>query len=289
MAPVSKVSPHTKNLSDSSVRLGKQSCHFGVGVKVEKDLKRAIEKAVEEIGGFGKFIKKGDRVLLKPNFNTADPYPASTDQIFLKAVVESVYAAGVGEVIIGDSSTMALKTRSVMEKLGIFELEKIMNPAPKFVVFDEDKFIKKEIPQGKYLKTVSLPEILDKVDKLILLPCLKTHFLGQFTGSFKLSVGFMRKIERLSLHARHLNEKIAELNLVIKPDLIIMDGRKCFITKGPSERKLAEPNIIMASESRMEIDIEEIKTIQSFEGNSLSGINPEEILQIKRARELGIE
>lgn len=258
-------------------------------VKVEKDLKEAIEKAIEEIGGFGKFIKKGDRVLLKPNFNTADPYPASTDQVFLKAVVESVYAAGAGEVIIGDSSTMALKTRSVMEKLGIFELEKTMKPAPKVVAFDEGEFVKKDIPQGKYLKTVSLPEILDEVDKLILLPCLKTHFLGQFTGSLKLSVGFIKKIERLSLHARHLNEKIAELNLVIKPDLIIMDGRKCFITKGPSEGKLAEPGLILASESRMAVDIEEIKIIQSFKGNSLSGIDPEEILQIKRARELGIK
>jgi uncharacterized protein (DUF362 family) len=258
-------------------------------VKVENNLKEAIEKSVEEIGGFGKFIKSGDRVLLKPNFNTADPYPASTDPIFLKAVVELVYAAGAGEVIIGDSSTMALKTRSVMEKLGIFELEKIMKPAPKVVVFDEEEFIKKEIPQGKYLKTVSLPEALDKVDKLILLPCLKTHFIAQFTGSLKLSVGFIKKIERLSLHARHLNEKVAELNLVIKPDLIIMDGRKCFITKGPSEGKLAEPGLIMASESRMAIDIEEIKTIKSFEGNSLAGIDPEEILQIKRARELGIK
>jgi len=59
--------------------------------------------------------------------------------------------------------------------------------------------------------------------------------------------------------------------------------------KGPSEGMLAEPGLILASESRMAIDIEEIKTIQSFEGNSLSGIEPEEILQIKRARELGIK
>ncbi len=258
-------------------------------VKVENNLKEAIAKAVEQIGGFGRFIKSGDRVLLKSNFNTADPYPASTDPAYLKAVVELVYQAGAGEVTIGDSSTMALKTRPVMEKLGIFDLEKTLSPAPKILVFDEGNWVKKPIPQGKYLKSVSLPEILDKVDKLILLPCLKTHFLAQFTGSLKISVGFIKPIERLRLHASHLNEKIAELNLVIKPDLIIMDGRKCFITKGPADGQLAEPGLVLASESRMAIDIEEIKIIQSFAGNSLAGIEPENILQIKRARELDIK
>ncbi len=258
-------------------------------VKAGDNLKEAVKKAVGEIGGFGRFIKKGDKVLLKPNFNTADPFPASTDPDFLKAVAELVYEAGAGEVIIGDSSTMALKTRAVMEKLGIFDLAKTLTPAPKVLVFDEGEFIKMEIPQGKYLKSVNVPEVLGQVDKLILLPCLKTHFLAQFTGSLKISVGFMKKIERLRMHSWHLNEKIAELNLVIDPDLIIMDGRKCFITKGPSEGRLAEPGVILASEDRVAIDIEEIKIIQSYEGNSLSGIKPEDIGQIKRARELGIK
>jgi len=39
-------------------------------VKVNKNLKRAVLEAVDELGGFGKIIKKGDVVLLKPNFNT---------------------------------------------------------------------------------------------------------------------------------------------------------------------------------------------------------------------------
>ncbi|MCX6761151.1 MAG: DUF362 domain-containing protein [Candidatus Nealsonbacteria bacterium] len=258
-------------------------------IKVENNLKEAIEKAVEQIGGFGYFIKRGDRVLIKPNFNTADPSPASTDPAFLKAVVELVYHAGAKEVIIGDSSTMTLKTRSVMEKLGIFNLEKEISPAPKIIAFEEGRWVKKEIPRGKYLKSVSLPEIIDRVDKLILLPCLKTHFLGQFTGSLKLSVGFIKPIERLGLHARHLNEKIAELNLVINPDLIIMDGRKCFINKGPSEGEVAEPGLILASESRIAIDTEGIKIIQGYDRNSLKDIAPEDIIQIKKAKELEIK
>jgi len=123
---------------------------------------------------------------------------------------------------------------------------------------------------------------------LILLPCLKTHSYAQFTGALKLSVGFIKPSERVHLHLSHLQEKIAALNKIIHPDLIIMDARKCFIREGPSEGEVKEPNLILASRDRVAIDIEGIKIIQSFEGNSLIGIDPWELPQIKRAVEFGI-
>jgi len=175
-----------------------------------------------------------------------------------------------------------------MQKLGVFDLEKIENP-PRIYNFDERKWIKKQIPGAKYLKTVSLTEFLKRADKLILLPNLKTHSYAQFTGALKLSIGFMKPIERVRLHLKNLQEKIAELNKVINPDLIIMDGRKCFINKGPADGEVREPNLILASESRIDIDVEGIKIIQSFKGNSLKGIDPWEMIQIKKAVELGID
>ena len=255
---------------------------------VEKNLKEAILKAVDGLGGFKNFIKKGEVVLVKPNFNTADPFPASTDLEFLKSVIELVYDCGAKIVMVGDSSTMSLNTRKVMERLKVFELEEMEFP-PRIYVFDERKWIKKEIPDGKYLKSVYLTEYLERADKLILLPCLKTHFLAQFTGSLKLSVGFMKPIQRIGLHLRNIQEKIAELNKVIKPDLIIMDARKCFINKGPDKGDIASPHLILASQERVAIDIEGIKIIQSFKGNSLKGINPLELPQIKKAIEFKIK
>ena len=256
-------------------------------IKVENNLKESILRTVDEIGGFESFIKKGDVVLLKPNFNTADPSPASTSIDFLKAVTELVYNYGAKIVMIGDSSTMSLSTRKVMEEIGVFELENIDTP-PRVYVFDERKWIKKEIPNGKYLKNVSVSEYLDRADKLILLPNLKTHFLSKFTGSLKLSVGFMKPFERVGLHLKNLQEKVAELNKIINPDLIIMDARKCFINKGPAEGELREPGLVLASKKRVAIDIEGIKIIQGFNGNSLKGINPLELTQIKKAIEFGI-
>jgi len=256
-------------------------------VLVENNLKEAISQAVDSIGGFKKFIKKGEVVLLKPNFNTADPFPASTDLEFLRAVVELVYEQDPKIIMLGDSSTISLNTRSVMEELEIFDLEEMKKP-PKIYVFDERKWVKKEIPNGKYLKKVYVTEYLDKADKLILLPCLKTHNLSQFTGSLKLSVGFMKPFQRVRLHLRHIQEKIAELNKIINPDLIIMDARKIFINKGPSKGDLREPNLILASTDRVAIDVEGIKIIQSYKGNSLKNIDPWELPQIKKAVKLGI-
>ena len=98
----------------------------------------------------------------------------------------------------------------------------------------------------------------------------------------------MKPFHRVRFHIKHLQEKIAELNKIIKPDLIIMDSRKIFINKGPAKGKLAKPNLILASTDRVAIDVEGIKIIQSFKGNSLKGIDPWELPQIKKAKEFGI-
>jgi uncharacterized protein (DUF362 family) len=256
-------------------------------VKAEEDLKKSVKKVVDLTGGFKKFIKPADVVLLKPNFNTADPFPASSDLTFVKAVVELAYERGAKIVMVGDSSTMSINSRKVMEDIGVFELECMEQP-PRIYVFDERKWVKKAIPDAKYLKSVSVSEFVDRADRLILLPCLKTHAYAQLTASLKLSVGFMKPLQRVPLHVRHLQEKVAELNKVINPNLVIMDARKCFITRGPAEGELREPGLILASTDRVAADVEGMKIIQSFKGNSLAGIDPWELPQIKRAVELKI-
>ena len=253
-------------------------------IKVEKNLKRAVLEAVNQVGGFKKIIKRGDVVLLKPNFNTADPYPASTDLSFLKAVIELIYEqAEPKSVISGESSTISLNTRKIMNKLGVFRLEKAAYPL-KIYPFDERPWIKKQIKRGQYLKSLYVTQYLDRADKIILLPCLKTHNLAQFTGSLKLSMGFMRPFHRVGFHRSHLQEKIAELNTIIRSDLVIMDARKCFINKGPDKGDIRNPNLILASKSRTAIDAEGVKIIRSFKGNSLAGIDPCQIVQIKRSK-----
>lgn len=250
------------------------------------NIKESIEKTVDLLGGWQKFIKKGEVVFLKPNFNTDDPFPASTSLDFLEAVIKASYKAGAKSVIVGESATYSLNTRKILEKTGALDL--CHKLGAKVYIFEERPWIKKEIPQGKYLKKVTVPQILERADRIIFLPCLKTHRYARFTASLKLAVGLMKPRERILLHLRKLEEKIAELNSVFRPDLIIMDARKCFVTEGPEKGEIREPNLILASQDRIAIDIEGLKILKSYPARNKLNLPLWEFPQIKRAVELGL-
>jgi len=255
---------------------------------LNKNLVDAVAEVLKPFGGIRSFVKSGETVFLKPNFNTSDPFPASSDTSFLEAVISIVSSSNPKETILGDQPTAFGNSRAYFEGTGARNLEKQFKNL-KVLYFDDEPWVAKEIQNAKYLKKASIPSVLDRVDRVIMLPCLKTHSWAKYTGAIKLSVGFMKPSERFKMHAGfHLQEKIAELASLVKPDLVIMDARKCFINKGPIDGQVKEPNLILASESRVEIDIEGVKIIQSYKGNSLSGIVPAELPQIKRAKELGI-
>jgi len=266
-------------------RFKKDGKHLVSKVNVaEHDLKNDILKTVNILGGFNKVIKKGDEILLKPNFNTADAPPASSDPEFIKAVIELLYEHGASKVILGESSMFSLCTRKVLEETGM--LCKAEEAGAEIMPFDEGKWVKVK-KRGKYLRSISLPEKAMNAKKLVYVCCMKTHKWAEFTLSLKLAVGFTKPHERMLLHTKHLEEKIAELNLVVHPDLIIMDGRKCFISGGPACGELRNPNVILASGDRIAIDVEAIKTIQNYEGTSLTA-EPWSYTQIRKSVELGL-
>ena len=93
--------------------------------------------------------------------------------------------------------------------------------------------------------------------------------------------------DRLWMHARHLREKLAELNLAIAPHLSILDGRRCFISGGPSEGELREPDVILASGDQIALDVEALKVIMGYEGHSLSA-EPWELPMVRRSVELNL-
>jgi uncharacterized protein (DUF362 family) len=253
-------------------------------VSVVENLRESILKSVDLIGGFGKIVEKGDEILLKPNYNSADRSPASSDPDFVKTVIELLYEYGAGKVVLGESSMQTLSTRRVVEKTGT--LLKAKEAGADLVFFDEGKWVKVDI-NGEYLKSVSLPEKALQMKKVVYCCCMKTHFRADFTLSLKLAFGFVKGSERFEFHLRHLKEKIVDLNLAVHPDLIIMDGRKCFITGGPFIGEVREPNVILASGDRISIDVEGIKVIESFEGANLKD-DPWRYTQIRRAVKIGL-
>jgi len=68
-------------------------------VLASPDVKKSVKRAVDLIGGFEKAISAGDKVVVKPNFNSDDPFPASSDSGFVKAVVSLLYDSGASGVV----------------------------------------------------------------------------------------------------------------------------------------------------------------------------------------------
>ena len=256
-------------------------------VKASIDLKESIKKAVDLIGGLEKVVSSGDKVIVKPNFNSDDPFPASSDPEFVKAVVSLLYKAGASLVVIIESSGVHwLPTRNVLDKTGMLKAAK--ESGAEVRILDDREWVDIEI-EGKRWKRVSIAkDALEEDAKFVWLPCMKTHRYARFSLSLKLAVGLLGFRQRNDLHSSFLGEKIAELNLTVHPDLIIMDGRKCFTTGGPDVGRVGEPNVILASGDRIAIDVEALKILQSYRGDIEFGINPWEFPQIKHAMELGL-
>lgn len=271
-----KENPFTK---DGKVLVGK--------VEATSDLKESVKKAVQLIGGFGKIISPGDKVIVKPNFNSDDTFPASSDPEFVKAAVSILYETGASKVTIIESSGLPwLPTRRVMEKMGMVKAAEECNAELR--VLDDREWVDLEI-EGKYWKKVSLAkDVLERDAKLVWLPCMKTHRYARFSLSLKLAVGLLGFGQRRNLHSMHLEEKIAELNLAVHPNLIIMDGRKCFVTGGPAKGLVEEPNLILASGDHIAIDVEALKALKGYGANNRLDIDVWEFPQIKHAVVLGL-
>jgi len=253
-------------------------------VRCDGDLRQDIDQALALIGGLQRLVKPGDTILVKPNFNTADPPPASSDPSFVRAVIELLYQHGAAKVLLGESSMLRLSTRDTLLQVGM--LQAAAEAGADVVCFDEGEWVPVETG-GQTLNKVALARAGVEADKIVYVCCLKTHRYADFTLSLKLAMGFVKPRDRVKMHLWQLREKLADLNLAITPDLIVMDGRRCFISGGPATGELREPNLVLASGDRVAIDVEALKVIQSYPGHGLKK-DPWELTMIRRAVELGL-
>jgi uncharacterized protein (DUF362 family) len=256
-------------------------------VKAKGDVRLAVEQAIALMGNLKQIIGKGDRVFVKPNFNSPDPFPAATDLAFLQAVIELILEAGA-KVTIGESAGAVWRpTKKVFNQRGVPELARRLGV--ELIAFDDrpNDWVQINI-NGDYLSRVVMPRSAYEADKMVYLPCMKTHILGAFSGAIKLIFGFVAPGQRRSFHLGHLQEKLAEVSLCWQPDLIVMDGRKAFITGGPHSGQLAEPDLVLASGDLVAIDVEAIRVILAYRASNKLPANPWELPQIATALKHGL-
>ena len=265
-------------------------------LQADKTLISRIKNELDSIGGLSKFISPKDTIIIKPNFNTADPYPGSTDPVFLLSMIELLKShTSPSNVTLAESSVFHATTNKIMRNVFQDSFDAIDIP-----IITEKDFNYKSVDLKQYgatyIKKVKFPtQITEREAKLVLLPCLKTHFIAEYTGALKLAVGFMERTQKMRLHmSRKVPEKVAEINLGYKPDLVIMDARKIFVTGGPQKGDIEIPDTIIAGHSRTQVDMDGVDLIKKFSlDNTKNKIqqyqSSTEVRSIKRALSLNIE
>jgi len=251
-------------------------------VKASGDLESSIRKSLSLLGGLEKLAGKEDTIMVKPNFNSPDPYPGSTDLEFLRIVLGILKETGA-KIVVGESSGgMWRPTRKTVGKLELHQM--LARMGVELILFDDYPmdWVQMEVG-GEYLKKLTMPRSAYEATRLVYLPCLKTHNLARFSLSLKLAVGFLHPGERRRLHMGNLERKLVEIDLAWQPDLIIMDGRKAFVTGGPDKGKLVEPGIIMASGDMIATDVEALKILLSYGEKNRLDPNPWDSSQIVTA------
>jgi uncharacterized protein (DUF362 family) len=247
-----------------------------------------------ELGGFS-----GKRVALKANFNSADPFPASTHIETLETLVKILKEAKAKEIILAERSGMG-DTRIVLEKMGVFELSKKLGF--RVIVLDESEkedWVKLDGEGTHWKRGFYIARVFLEADRVVQTCCLKTHrFGGQFTLSLKNSVGLVAN-EIPDENYSYMNElhtspfqgqMIAEINAFYPTDVVLMDGIRAFVNGGPDKGIEVKPDLLFASKDRVALDAVGIAVLRSY-GRSDPSIMERRIFeldQIQRAATLEI-
>lgn len=192
-------------------------------------IKKVTKQAISNLGGMGKFVKKGSVVMVKPNigWNNIPERAANTNPYVVAAVVEMCLEAGAKKVRVLDYTINPPKI--TYSRSGIEEAVKRAKGSMEYI--DDRKFKTKNIPKGQEIKSWSIYQDALDVDLLINLPIAKHHSLTRLSLGMKNLMGLIQKREEL--HTR-IDQKLADLSTEIKPGLIIIDAYRVLTANGPN-------------------------------------------------------
>jgi uncharacterized protein (DUF362 family)/ferredoxin len=219
------------------------------------EVRDALKRLLEPLGGIESYVRPGQRVLLKPNLLSAKAPERgiTTHPVIVEAVAEEVRAAGATPFV-GDSPGGAIRgIKRVWANTGMEEMAK--RAGLELVNFEASG--SRGIKFGSYTFYIAKP-VLD-ADVIISLPKLKTHSLTLLTCAVKNMFGVMPGFRKGEHHKRYpkpaeFADMLVHLYKLVPPSLSIVDGVLAMEGNGPSSGTTRRLDLLMAGEDGIAID-----------------------------------
>ena len=242
-----------------------------------------LGRALKELGGIGHFVKKGQKVVIKPNigWDKSPELAANTNPELVGALVKLCKGAGASEVIVFDHSCQDWKkcyTNSGIEKAVLAAGGKMV-PAN-----DESYYREVEFPRGVNLKNAKIHQSLLECDVWFNVPVLKDHGGAKNTISMKNLMGIVW--DRGYFHSHDLHQCIADAaTFHKKPALNIVDAYRIIKSNGPqgkSESDVVKLKSLLVSPDYVAVDTAAIKLYSQVRPTDLKDVRYIELAEKNR-------
>ncbi|MHC4399046.1 MAG: DUF362 domain-containing protein [Planctomycetota bacterium] len=238
---------------------------------------KLTEKAIEGIGGLGRFIKSGDVVWVKPNiaWDKGPEFAANTNPDVVATVVRLCLEAGAKTVGVGDHPCNPKEF--TYKNTGIADAARDAGADVKFL--DPSRFRRMPIGGARIKDPLLLcPEILD-CDVLVNVPVVKHHARSTATICMKNVMGLM---DDRSRYHQVIHDLVADLAKFVKPQVNVMDAVRILTNHGPrggDPADVAVKAIVAASANIVALD--------AF-GAELLGNKPADVAYIVKGQAAGL-
>jgi uncharacterized protein (DUF362 family)/ferredoxin len=216
---------------------------------------RAVGRGFDLLGGAERFARPSERIVLKPNLlvPSAPEDCVTTNPAVFAAAARHLAAAGAA-LSYGDSPAFG-PTRSAARKAGILdEAERLGVSRADFSTARTVSF-----PEGGLIKQFDIAASVLDADGLVSLPKMKTHGLVRVTGAVKNQFGCIPGVRKGAFHARladaqWFSRMLVDLNLLLRPRLLIMDGIMAMEGNGPRGGDPRAMNAVLMSTDPVALD-----------------------------------
>jgi uncharacterized protein (DUF362 family) len=214
-----------------------------VAVAKGTDYEALVAKVLEPLGGMSAFVKKGKKVVIKPNigWDRKPEQAANTHPLVVKALVKAALDAGASKVMVFDRSCNEARrcypASGIMEAVQGIKDDKVSCP-----YMDDRKYMPVKIEKGKAVQSWEFYRDAVEADCYINVPIAKHHRLAKLTLGLKNIFGVVGG-ERGQLH-QSMGQRIADLNTVVRSTLTIVDATRILLRNGPVGGNLEDVKVL---------------------------------------------